>query len=476
MNTHVFRGRPAGEIAVIGLGASGRAAAELLARDGHAVYASDAGKGEAALAAARTLGLLGVAVDAGFHDLQRIARAALVVASPGVPPTAPPIAAARAAGVPVVGEIEVALHYMPELRYVAVTGTNGKTTTTALIGHLLRALGHDAVDAGNIGLPLADVALRERRPAWVALELSSFQLHDTPSVRPTVGVLTNLSPDHLDRYDSVERYYADKRLLFANAHSGSRWVLNGDDPAVCEMARDVAGDRRYFAVRQVVDADAGLVVHGDRDQPPTLWVNDAPILERDELTLLGDHNVANALAAALAVTVADPSHATPEARARIAEGLRSFRALEHRLELVGEHAGVQWINDSKATNVSSTLVALEGMTRPYVLLLGGRHKGEPYTALAAPFARHGIRVLAYGESAPIVAADLGGLVPVEEMGASFEAVVERARAIAPPGSAVLLSPACSSFDMFANYAERGREFRRLAAGAPAARVPAAAER
>ena len=464
MNTNVFRGRAPGEIAVIGLGASGGAAAELLARDGHQVYASDAGKSEAAIAAGRTVGLLGAAVDLGFHDLERIARAALVVASPGVPPTAAPIAAALAAGVPVVGEIEVALHYLPELRYIAVTGTNGKTTTTALLGHLLRALGHHAVEAGNIGLPLASVALMESRPSWVALELSSFQLHDTPSVNPTVGVLTNLSPDHLDRYAGVDDYYADKRRLFANAHAGSRWVLNGDDPAVCEMARGVPGDARYFAVRQVIDADAGMVEHAEAGQPATLWVDDAPLLERDELALLGDHNVANALAAALAVIVADEAHATPDARARIAQGLRSFRALEHRLELVGEHGGVQWINDSKATNVSSTRVALEGMTRPYVLLLGGRHKGEAYTTLAGPFRAHGMRVLAYGESAPIVEQDLGGLVPVERVAGSFAEVVSRARAIAPPGGAVLLSPACSSYDMFDNYAQRGREFRRLAAG------------
>ena len=464
MNTNVFRGRAPGEIAVIGLGASGGAAAELLARDGHQVYASDAGKSEAAIAAGRTVGLLGAAVDLGFHDLERIARAALVVASPGVPPTAAPIAAALAAGVPVVGEIEVALHYLPELRYIAVTGTNGKTTTTALLGHLLRALGHHAVEAGNIGLPLASVALMESRPSWVALELSSFQLHDTPSVNPTVGVLTNLSPDHLDRYAGVDDYYADKRRLFANAHAGSRWVLNGDDPAVCEMARGVPGDARYFAVRQVIDADAGMVEHAEAGQPATLWVDDAPLLERDELALLGDHNVANALAAALAVIVADEAHATPDARARIAQGLRSFRALEHRLELVGEHGGVQWINDSKATNVSSTRVALEGMTRPYVLLLGGRHKGEAYTTLAGPFRAHGMRVLAYGESAPIVEQDLGGLVPVERVAGSFAEVVSRARAIAAAGGAVLLSPACSSYDMFDNYAQRGREFRRLAAG------------
>ena len=458
----VFRGRPAGEIAVIGLGKSGRSVATLLSRDGHRVYASNAGSSAAAAAAAESLASAGVATDVGRHDLERIARAALVVASPGVPPTAAPLAAAALGGVPVVGEIEIALHYLPDLRYIAVTGTNGKTTTTALIGHLLKAMGKEAVTAGNIGLPLAEVALMERRPAWVALELSSFQLHDTPSVRPTVGVVTNLSPDHLDRYARVEDYYADKARIFANAHSGSRWVLNGDDAAVCAMTERVAGEKRYFAVRQVVDADAGLVTHAD-GSPATLWLGDAPLLERDQLPLLGDHNVANALAAALAVSVADEAHTSAEAGARIAEGLRTFRALEHRMEPVGEYGGVLWINDSKATNVSSTLVALEGMARPYVLLLGGRHKGEPYTGLADAFRRRGRVVLAYGESAPLIERDLAALVPVERVSGSFADVVRRARALAAPGDAVLLSPACSSYDMFNNYEERGAEFRRLAA-------------
>ena len=461
-NAGIFRGRAPGEVAVIGLGKSGRSVATLLARDGHLVYASDAGSSETARANAAALESLGVAVDVGRHDLDRIARTALVVASPGVPPEAPPLAAAARAGVPVVGEIEIALHYLPGLKYIAVTGTNGKTTTTALVGHLLRALGHDAVDAGNIGLPLAEVALMEKRPKWVALELSSFQLHDTPSVSPTVGVLTNLSPDHLDRYASVEDYYADKARLFANARPESKWVINGDDALACAMTEHAVGERYYFAVRQLADADAGLVTHAD-GRPAELWVADAPLMPRDEFPLLGDHNVANALAASLAVMVADDSHRTGGARGKIAAGLRTFHALKHRMEPVGEYGGVLWINDSKATNVSSTLVALEGMTRPYVLLLGGRHKGEPYTALAEPFRRKGKVILAYGEAGPIVEQDLGGLVPVERLGSSFEDVMARARELAAPGDAVLLSPACSSYDMFTNYEERGAEFRRLAA-------------
>jgi UDP-N-acetylmuramoylalanine--D-glutamate ligase len=464
MNAGIFRGRPAGEVAVIGLGKSGRSVAELLARDGHAVYASDAGTGDAARQAADALAALGVATETGGHDLARIGRAALVVASPGVPPEAPPIAAAVAAGVPVVGEIEVALHYLPGLRTIAITGTNGKTTTTALVGHLLRALGHDAIDAGNIGTPLAELALRERPPAWAALELSSFQLHDTPSIDPTVGVVTNLSPDHLDRYASLDDYYLDKARLFVNDHPGSRWVRNGDDAAVLALherifgaQRGLQGETLAFSLRSA-DATAHFDPAAD-----ALVLDGAPLLTRAELPLLGDHNVANALAAVLAVWAADPAHRTPEARARMADALRGFHALKHRMEPVGTYDGVAWINDSKATNVSSTLVAVQGMTRPFVLLLGGRHKGEPYTALAEPFRRHGKTVLAYGEAAPIVEQDLAGLVPVERVDGDFATVIARARALTRAGDAVLLSPACSSYDMFRNYEERGAEFRRLAA-------------
>jgi UDP-N-acetylmuramoylalanine--D-glutamate ligase len=455
------------EVAVVGLGKSGVGAAMLLARAGARVYASDAADSDGARAAAARLREAGVDAQAGGHDLDRIASARVVVASPGVPPDAPPLAAAAAAARPVVSEVEVALRFLPNTRLIAVTGTNGKTTTTALVGHLLRALGLDAVDAGNIGTPLTDVALGAH-PAWVALELSSFQLHDTPSVNPAVGVVTNLSPDHLDRYPSVDEYYADKALLFRNARESSRWVLNADDQGVLALPsrlsanggpasdRRLAGEGHLFSLRRR-DVDAFY----DRDRD-ALVVLEGVLLPRAELHLFGDHNVANALAASLAVMVADPAHDTPAARARLADGLRSFRALKHRLEAVGEYGGVLWINDSKATNVSSTLVALQGMTRPTIVLLGGRHKGEPYTGLAEPLQRVAKYVLAYGEAAPLVERDLSGVVPLERLGFSFEEVIARARTLAEPGDAVLLSPACSSFDMFRNYEERGATFKRLA--------------
>jgi len=442
---------------VIGLGGSGAAATELLLAHGYSVYGCDDGASARVIDAAAKLSARGATVQTGGHDDARIARAALVVVSPGVPPTAPPLATARTASAEVVSEIELALRFAPDLRYVAITGTNGKTTATALIGHLFRALGMTAPDAGNIGMPLSSVVSAPTRPDWISLELSSFQLHDTPSVAPAVGLLTNLSPDHLDRYASVDEYYADKALLFRNATSASRWVLNADDQASLDLARGVAGDHMHFSLREQAEAwydrtaDA-LVVFG------------APLLERTRLKLLGDHNVANTLAASLVVMTAADDFRSPAARSVIADALQRFSALPNRLEIVGEWDGVEWINDSKATNVASTLVAVQGMMRPTVLLLGGRHKGEPYTALAGPIAEHVKHVIAFGEAGPIVEQDLAGVVPLTHIHGSFEDVMATARSLTTRGDAVLLSPACSSYDMFNNYVERGARFRALAAG------------
>jgi UDP-N-acetylmuramoylalanine--D-glutamate ligase len=445
-----------GEIAVVGLARSGRAAARLLARAGEKVYASDLDDSDEMQATAKALHADEISVDVGRHDLDRIAKTSLVVASPGVPPNAPPFAAARAAGVPVVSEIEIGLRFLPRLNYIAITGTNGKTTTTALAGHLLRSVGRRAVSAGNIGTPLTELALSPTPPEWVALELSSFQLHDTPSVDPRVGILTNLSANHLDRYTSVEEYFGDKSLMFRNASPASRWVTNGDDVEVERMTKTVAGIHCRFSVAHPSEA------FYDREQD-TLVVLGRPLLPRDRLSLLGDHNVANALAAALAVMLADPAHTAERELRMLSEGLASFSALEHRIETVGEFNGVTWINDSKSTNVASTLVAMRGMTRPTVLLVGGKHKGEPYTELRDELERTGRAVIAYGEAAPLVEKDLAGAVPLTRLGSSFDEVVATARKLARSGDVVLLSPACSSYDMFENYEQRGRVFKQLAA-------------
>jgi len=450
-----------GEVAVIGLARSGRSAATLLARAGVTVYASDASRSPALESCAGQLEREGVAVDLGLHDLPRIERATLIVTSPGVPPDTPVLLAAARRGITVVSEVEIGLRFLPELEYIAITGTNGKTTTTALTGHLLKALGLRAQSAGNIGTPLTELALSSAPPRWVALELSSFQLHDTPSVDPDVGVVTNLSANHLDRYANVGAYYADKALLLQNASAGSTWVSNADDADVQRLVSHAPGLHARFSLERECDAwfdraRGELVVLGQ------------PITRRDDLQLLGDHNVANALAATLSVMLSDSEHRTPDATRLIGRGLRSFRGLEHRIEIVGEVSGVLWINDSKSTNVASTNVALRGMTRPTVLLLGGRHKGEPYTALLDEIERTVREVIAYGEAGPLIERDLKGKVPVRLLGSSFEDVVTEARRVARSGDAVLLSPACSSYDMFDNYEQRGEVFKRLA-------VPTAAE-
>ncbi|HEU4788028.1 MAG TPA: UDP-N-acetylmuramoyl-L-alanine--D-glutamate ligase, partial [Gemmatimonadaceae bacterium] len=283
-----------GEIAVVGLARSGRAAALLLARAGCRVYASDSARSAELEDTAVELVRESVDVQLGAHDLDRLSRCSLVVASPGVPPDAPPFRAARDSGIDIVSEIEIGVRFLPDLNYIAITGTNGKTTTTSITGHLLKALGHHASAAGNIGIPLTELALSRTPPDWAALEVSSFQLHDTPSIAPRVGVLTNLSANHLDRYASVEEYYADKALLFRNATAASNWVTNGDDAAVQEMAAAVPGMQARFSVNGASDA------HLDRAHDMLVALGH-PLVRRDELSLLGDHNVANALAASLAV-------------------------------------------------------------------------------------------------------------------------------------------------------------------------------
>ncbi|MGE0442864.1 MAG: UDP-N-acetylmuramoyl-L-alanine--D-glutamate ligase [Gemmatimonadales bacterium] len=433
------------EVAVIGLGKSGSAASRLLRAFGLAVYASDSATRPGVEATAAALRALAVEVDIGGHDLDRIRRAALVILSPGVPPTAPPVVAAREAGIPVWAEVELGLRALAgRVPYIAVTGTNGKTTTTNLVAHLLATAKRRVRAAGNIGTPVCEVALGGPLPEVLALELSSFQLHDLPSIAPTVGVLTNLAPDHLDRYPSLQDYYRDKLKMFAHATSASYWVTNADNAASEEI--QMRGRRRRFSV--VGEAEGWF----DRDANQ-LRIGAVGVVDRSQFPLLGDHNVANALAAALAV------HSLGVPTDVIGQGLRTAVPLRHRMEPVAEVAGVLWINDSKATNLSSTEVAVAAMDRPFVLLLGGRHKGEPYSRLADHL-RRCRAVVAYGEARPLIVKDLGTEANVVGV-AGFAEAMATAATFARPGDAVLLSPACSSYDEFANYEERGNRFRAI---------------
>jgi UDP-N-acetylmuramoylalanine--D-glutamate ligase len=460
-------GKDEAQVAIIGLGASGFAAARLALEKGVTVYVSDKNTDAGTRARGDRLAALGARVQLGEHDLARIQAAELVVASPGIPPDAPVLRELRTRGVRWISEPEFAVRFY-QGSLIAVTGTNGKTTTAALTAHLLEAAEIPAALGGNVGGGLApaasELALLKPPPAWYVLEMSSFQLADTETFAPDIGVLTNLSPDHLDRYPDTETYYGDKARLFRNAGSGSRWVLNGDDPAVLALPGGARGERFTFGLDPVEGRSAFV-----RDGTLTLRLpegpgegDEEPLLSRDEFPLLGTHNVMNALAAALTARLAGAG------ADGIRRGLGTFRPLPHRLEPVAERDGVLWVNDSKATNVGAALGAMESLDRPLVVILGGRDKGEDFSRLVPVLRARARAVVLYGEAAPRMAEALlplgkaGG--PPVDVRSGFDEAVVRASSLARRGDAVLLAPACSSFDLFENYEARGRRFAALARG------------
>ena len=467
------------KVAVIGLGASGAAAARLALTKGAKVHVTDASASPAVAARGDILRRLGADVLLGKHDPGRIATADTVVASPGIPPNAAVFHALRDRGVGWISEPEFASRFL-ESPLVVVTGTNGKTTTAALCAHLLREAGVDAALGGNVGgglaPPASALAALDPAPERVVLELSSFQLAGIRDLSPAVGVMTNLGVDHLDRYDSVAEYHRDKRRLFEAGANDTTWVLNGDDPAVERMAERFPGARFRFSLERRTAPgawleDGELLI--DLDDAPAARSGPRRIGRAASLRLSGCHNVANALAAALAAAAAG---ADPET---FDDALAAFGPLPHRMEPVGTVDGVLWINDSKATNVAACACALRGLAGPLVLLLGGAEKGEDFRALVPAMANKVRGVVAYGATGPRAASEIrsavarrggaaeDGLVVVEVDG-GFGDVVAAGRSLARPGDVLLLSPACSSFDMFGDYRERGRVFRSLVDSAGAA--------
>lgn len=442
-------------VTVLGLARSGTAAAQLALKHGIAVYASDASDAPAVQQAAADLRSKGADVDVGRADVAKIMKTDAIVMSPGIPPKAAPLNDERIVKMKRISELEFASGYIKG-NIAAVTGTNGKSTTTAWAGHIISNAGVKTEIAGNIGNALSNVALAETQPEWVIVEASSFQLADVDRFSPRIGVVTNLAPDHLDRYDSVEEYYGDKKKLFRNATVDNIWILNGDEADVLRLPGDALGRRLYFRLEvELGEGEHGAFMSRDGDMILKVDGLRANLINARDLPLPGAHNRANALAAALmAIGTGIPIQS-------IREGLRSFRGLPHRMELVSDARGIHWINDSKATNIASSIVALRSMQRPTVLLLGGRHKGESYTKLL-PHMRSVKVVVAYGEAAEMIEKDLRDNVAVVRVTGPFEEVIERATQLASEGDTILLSPACSSYDMFKNYEERGAEFARLA--------------
>jgi len=443
------------KVAVIGLGASGCAASRLGISKGGMIYASDLRTEPQTAACAADLRAAGADVDLGRHDIERVAGADIVVVSPGIPPHAPVLQELRNRGLRWISEPEFAVRFFHG-SLIAVTGTNGKTTTTLMIAHLLEAAGVTVAAGGNVGgglaPPASDLAMRAEAPDWYVLEMSSFQLADLETFRPDIGVITNLSPDHLDRYPSLDAYYADKARIFDRADDQSRWVLPAGDDAVGGLIGTTPGSRYFVSDEDDGQSsaflrDGSLVLRTAEEEEALLHIRDVP--------LLGRHNVRNALTAALTARLAGAGPAG------LSAGLRTVQPLPHRLEPVLERDGVLWVNDSKATNVAATHSALQSLDRPVVLLVGGKDKGERFTDLI-PANVEIRRIIAYGAAGRRIVEELGDRAPVTMVEGDLRTVLTHAAEAARAGDVLLLSPACSSFDMFESYEERGRTFTALA--------------
>jgi UDP-N-acetylmuramoylalanine--D-glutamate ligase len=446
-------------VVVVGLARSGVAAARFLARRGTSVVAADR-KAEKELGAeALRLRDEGVRLETGPHRAETFTGAAMVVVSPGVPWELPALEAARAAGVPVIAEIELAFRHL-QGKVAAVTGTKGKSTTTAALGAMLREAGLDARVGGNIGSPLIGLVDGSTPATTFAVEVSSFQLEGTVRFRAHVAVWLNLSADHLDRHPSLDAYVAAKARVFANQEPADWAVVNADDPVVLDEARRARSRNLLFRVTGEPLAGDGAFFEGGLARLRLDGCLET-LFRREDVTLPGAHLAGDLLVAAAAARVLGaPADA-------IARAVSAFRGVEHVLEHVATIDGVDYYNDSKATNVEAARQSLEAFDRPVLVVLGGRYKGGDFADLAPALRDHGRRVLAIGEARERVLAALSGTLPVEPCASMAEAVA-RARTAARAGDVVLLAPACSSFDMFADYADRGRAFkaevRRLAEG------------
>ncbi len=437
---------PEGPFLVVGLARSGQAAARMLAARGEIVRGVDSGFPEAAA------GLEGVGVEV-FLDTDGLAQlegTRTVVKSPGVPREAPVIAAALTRGIEVVGELELAWRALPN-RFLAVTGTNGKTTTVELLGHVYRGAGEPVAVAGNVGTALAELVGEVEPDATVVCECSSFQLEDTTHFAPECAVFLNLAPDHLDRHADLEAYLAAKLRVFANQGNDDVAVYNADDPFTEGI--DLGGCARRVAFCHGAGPDCEVAL-----AESAIFYDGEPLIEAAELGLFGEHNVANAMAAAAAALSMGID------RDAVREGLRTFAGVAHRLEPVAEIGGVRFVNDSKATNVASAAVGLRAFEGGVHAILGGSEKGEPFAPLLDPVRERCSACYLVGASADRLAAELSSAASagVElHRCTDLEDAVHRAAAAAKSGQTVLLSPACASFDAFENFERRGERFREI---------------
>ena len=432
------------QVLVVGAARSGIAAAHLLTRRGAAVTLTDR---KPQLAEAAELQAAGIRLELGGHTMASFEAANLVVMSPGVPLELPEVRRARALGIPVIGELELASRWLRG-PIVAITGTKGKSTTTTLVGRMLTAAGRRVLVGGNIGYPVSAQVEASTADTVHVIEASSFQLEATDTFRPWIAALLNFSPDHLDRHPDEAAYAAAKVRIFANQQAQDWAVVNADSAEAVRMAQQT----RAQVVRYGIDHTGQADIHAGRG---FVWQRtsegDVPLLPLAAVHLAGRHMLSNVVAATAI------SHLAGATDASLAQALDGFTGLEHVMELAGTRGGVRFVNDSKATNVDAAARSIESFEK-VVAIVGGRFKGGDLADLAGPLRAHGRAVVAIGEARPLVRAALAEVVPVVEA-ATLADAVRQAWDLAVPDGVVLLAPACSSFDMFVDYADRGRRFK-----------------
>ena len=440
------------KVLVVGLGKSGLAAALFLRRRGAQVTVSDVRSAEALAKEIPALIEAGIMVESGGHGLLTFRRQDLIVVSPGVPLDTPELAQVKHFGLPVIGELELAARFLKG-HALAVTGSNGKTTTTTLLGEILKAGGLPTLVGGNIGLPVVALIDESTEDTWSVLEVSSFQLETTVQFHPEIAVILNITPDHLDRHGSFENYCAAKERIFAAQTAEDCLVLNADNTPCAAAAARSAAKVYWFSVEHPVPQGAwleqGSVVYRAAEDAPTEHV-----MPLRGIPLKGSHNIENVLAAVVAARLAGvPAEI-------IRHAVESFQAVEHRLEYVVTHNGVQFYNDSKATNVDATAKAIAAFSGGIHLILGGKDKNSDYTLLSDLLRERVSAVYTIGSAAAKIESHLRGVVSIYSC-ETLDKAVASAAAAARPGEVVLLAPACSSFDQFENYEQRGKVFKQL---------------
>ncbi len=431
------------QVVVVGAGRTGLALTAFFLRRGARVILSDS-RSAADRPQLAALAAQGVTLDCGGHSPELFVAADLIAISPGVPLTLPAIVAAQQQGVPVLGEIEIACRELTA-PLVAITGTNGKSTTTCLMGEVFRAWGKKSFVGGNLGTPLIEAV--EEEWDWLLAEISSFQLEAIDSFRPRYGLLLNLSPDHLDRYPDMAAYLAAKQQLFLNMADDDVAVLNGDDPQVLALAEEAPCRKVLFSSQCLLDEGMSRV----GDELVWRWAGREVRFAANQLMLCGSHNLENVMAALIPPLLEGcPAEVAWSA-------VCTFGGLDHRMVRVRELDGVVWYNDSKGTNVGSVVKSLAGLAAPVTLIAGGRDKGGDYGPLAEVAVGKVAQLILIGEAAERMEKALEGRVS-SHRAATLEEAVLLAHRLTPKGGSVLLSPACSSFDMFRSYAERGEVF------------------